>query len=79
MPVMGGRFRYFSIQRRSMRSFQRHTQSPWNDSPPQEATACRSPVVIIAMVRCCGWKGRNGSPSANRRMLAASNGPWRTA
>ncbi len=42
------------MKRRSIQSFQRHTQSPRAKNAPREATACRSPVLISASQRRCG-------------------------
>ena len=49
-----GERRYVAMKRRSMRSFQRQTQSPSKAIPFHDATACLSPVLINANAVLCG-------------------------
>ena len=51
--AISGRSVYLRIQRRSIRSFTRHTQRPDTARPPREATAWASPVEIrLSQARC---------------------------
>ena len=54
-PAMSGRSANPRTKRRSIRSFQRHTQSPSKTSaPPRVATARRSPVLMRLRYLRCG-------------------------
>ena len=46
--VISGNSENLRMNSRSIRSFQRHTQSPAKPSAPREATAYRLPVLISA-------------------------------
>src|ERR1700757_583645 len=70
---------YVRMKRRSIQSFQRHTQRPSAAQLPREAMAYWSPVLIKASHLHWGTKGRGVRPVSTRRRFWANGLPWCTA